>query len=818
MIGEMLYTSAVEGLFPGSRGFCTVAATGGLSRRLIDKLEALSHYTFAYDFAGSQAHLNPVAVRFHRVAVRTRHYQILSRIAPVAADYSGRSNYLAHHLVLDPDRLPAGGPAWLARQPGVFREAWDSPPRELPPRRLPSGESTTSTCMAWQAVAGDAGWGGILARAAAAPRQPIVTLLVPGGVDTLTLFDEAFHLLPAAQRWRNTFDTYHTAEAASGGASLRAVLQHTAAAKAFKPEAFALDLSSAGHPPPDRFTVAARQGHIVAPEATGQPDQHEPPPLELVATPPSSATPFGSAPFTLNRRDPLSHPEPQNVGHIGFPDRPWWRRQAVFVSAAAILLLVAGGVMFWQFAPRGPQLTAAEPTPPLPSTHASASDGTADTKPSAAADEAGITSLEHLNQPPPADEASDPEGVPDLNTGANPEVNPGAEAPTALTDQSDHERNALTATMPLSDSIPNDANQETATQPEPAASPPPVEDVDSRRVPPTLSVRDPIKLEDFQPLSTFRPAERVDLQRLGSARLQDLPETSSLTIQLVLTESQLKKGFSLSSKSEPGDVAAQSSVNLNLDSLDQVGNVKALPLLRLLAQRAIDDFTEIAVQQIGSQTKLETSEPLRLLITREDAEEASWVVYLDPAKAIQMQDPQPVDLASELDPPKSFTTFSLEEPRESKFIVLSMDGTMPMALTLDAKIWQPNGFADLSFTAGGKQCTITWADQAQMRSVQRWLWAHPPQPWAGSPRAYRLSDKADHQAEKSDPTPPDKIEARHKELGEKFAAHVASPPPPFEVRAYDVTGVLLKRQWFVVKMPVGTWPDLDPPPKKSEKE
>jgi hypothetical protein len=57
---EILYTSAPQGLKPGSRGFCTVVSTSGMAKNLAERLESLSGYRHAYMPTDADAHLNPV--------------------------------------------------------------------------------------------------------------------------------------------------------------------------------------------------------------------------------------------------------------------------------------------------------------------------------------------------------------------------------------------------------------------------------------------------------------------------------------------------------------------------------------------------------------------------------------------------------------------------------------------------------------------------------------------------------------------------------------------------------------------------------------
>src|SRR5438128_2260477 len=123
MSHELLYTSAPSGLKPGSKGFCTVAMTQGLSPQLADRLEALSAYRFAFEPGTVQAKSNPVAFAHWRVSVGSRTRSVLSRVADAGFDYSGRANKFAHHLVLDPDEQVAPGPAWVAMQAGMLDTA-----------------------------------------------------------------------------------------------------------------------------------------------------------------------------------------------------------------------------------------------------------------------------------------------------------------------------------------------------------------------------------------------------------------------------------------------------------------------------------------------------------------------------------------------------------------------------------------------------------------------------------------------------------------------------------------------------------------------
>ena len=61
MSQELVYTSAPQGIKPGSYGFCTVAYSRGMSANLMQQLESLSGYRHLYPPQDPNAALNPVA-------------------------------------------------------------------------------------------------------------------------------------------------------------------------------------------------------------------------------------------------------------------------------------------------------------------------------------------------------------------------------------------------------------------------------------------------------------------------------------------------------------------------------------------------------------------------------------------------------------------------------------------------------------------------------------------------------------------------------------------------------------------------------------
>lgn len=212
MSDELFYTSAPRGLRPGSSGFCTVAATRALGPGWIERLEAISGYKPLFAAGNPNESRNPVGYAHTRLTVAGQSRSVLSRLAASGFDHTGRSNKFVHHILPADAERGSPGPASLMRQPRTFDTAWSGgEPHVLPAgRRLTPQTAVSTPATTWQSVTGDAAWAAALAGYAADESSTIVYVVYPQGVDILALFDEAIRLLPEAQRWSITFNTYVT--------------------------------------------------------------------------------------------------------------------------------------------------------------------------------------------------------------------------------------------------------------------------------------------------------------------------------------------------------------------------------------------------------------------------------------------------------------------------------------------------------------------------------------------------------------------------------------------------------------------------------
>lgn len=204
---QLIFTSVRRGLAPGSSGYCTAARGAALRPGLITRLEQMSVYAHRANAP------HPVLLSHRQIEVGGERYHVVSRIREAGLDFTQRTNFLAHHLVLEPAETRLDfSPAELLLGWGGWCDRWEAEPGELPTvdaRQLASTlDRSHLPCAAWQKVTGDAGW-------AAYPLQ------FTGGVrwrhrvldeyELLALMGESLRLRAEGQPerlWGTSFTTY----------------------------------------------------------------------------------------------------------------------------------------------------------------------------------------------------------------------------------------------------------------------------------------------------------------------------------------------------------------------------------------------------------------------------------------------------------------------------------------------------------------------------------------------------------------------------------------------------------------------------------
>jgi hypothetical protein len=151
------------------------------------------------------------------VDIRGSRFHVLSRIQDAGLDFTGRTNFIAHHLVLAPEELrQSGTPPVILRDWGGWVKSWSKDPQLLEGEDWSSLNSLAAkTCVpaqTWKRVTGDAvnGYGLLEARAGASFRvddQPGETILdlLAESLELLEVRDMRRDFRAAA--WNYTFTT-----------------------------------------------------------------------------------------------------------------------------------------------------------------------------------------------------------------------------------------------------------------------------------------------------------------------------------------------------------------------------------------------------------------------------------------------------------------------------------------------------------------------------------------------------------------------------------------------------------------------------------
>ena len=214
MAQQLIFTSAVAGLNPGSSGYCTVARSETMRDAVVARLEQWSIYTHG---VGEK---NPVICAYRVLNLRGSVFHVLTRIVDSGLDYTGRTNFLAHHLVFQPHEIHgACSPAEVFSQWPGWKRQWNGNPQHLDDSELSLHDIPRTTQMpaaTWAEWTGDAGAATLLvSESGGSAVARSVDLIVPEGFEEglLRLYAESLHLIDpkgenAPTAWAAPFTTF----------------------------------------------------------------------------------------------------------------------------------------------------------------------------------------------------------------------------------------------------------------------------------------------------------------------------------------------------------------------------------------------------------------------------------------------------------------------------------------------------------------------------------------------------------------------------------------------------------------------------------
>lgn len=355
---ELVYTSVPKGLKPGTYGFCTVACSRKLPDMTISTLEKLSGYRRA---SSDPKGVNPVVYSYLFVEDGGPARRVLSRVGDAGVDYSGRTNKIACHFVLESNDMGAAGPARVCAEKGLFVESWNEQPRYFENEiRLPSPSCSPLPREEWRRVAGDSGWAGILASTSYTGWQ--VCLIVSPTHNVLRLYQEAFDLIPVDRRWNVTFSTYYTKTLPGVQCQWKAALEGSPEESTLRSlrNALILDLTNPDKlPSPDLIAKTEIERRLLAlarsDESAHAPEPAAPPPFPTPIAPRVDDAATTQAPPTIRYIDepsgfeppPISPPPVLPVGGVKKPDARIELNQTSDEDDRAPIMQTAARSLLW---------------------------------------------------------------------------------------------------------------------------------------------------------------------------------------------------------------------------------------------------------------------------------------------------------------------------------------------------------------------------------------------------------------------------------------------------------------------------------------
>lgn len=207
MAFQLVYTSSAKLLDAGRSGFGTVARSKSITPLVVSAIERVSQ------FANMRGLDRSRMIHVHRqITAGSNRLHVLTRICDAGADYTGRTNHIAHHLVISKEEAARAATrgitpadvlrqfAWLDRWDGNARFFDASEDVSLDTFR-PDGKS--SGRQHWSSVTGNPAHSRLLSWESASRTG---VLIVPAGIDRLALLAEALVEF-GPQSWSRSFTT-----------------------------------------------------------------------------------------------------------------------------------------------------------------------------------------------------------------------------------------------------------------------------------------------------------------------------------------------------------------------------------------------------------------------------------------------------------------------------------------------------------------------------------------------------------------------------------------------------------------------------------
>ena len=204
MAWQLIYTSAPRSLEAGRSGFGTVARHRAITPLLASTIERGSQFSRLPGVDAGRV------IFCHRiVALAGGRFHVLSSIRDAGADYTGRTNHIAHHLVAEPREIAQIGAAGPSPADVLLGMPWTTSWTEYPrffeaADEIPlAGFHPMVDGSAWARATGHSSQAWLLATGEGSRGAYVIR---PGDLDLRQVFGESLRLIPE-RLWQISFTT-----------------------------------------------------------------------------------------------------------------------------------------------------------------------------------------------------------------------------------------------------------------------------------------------------------------------------------------------------------------------------------------------------------------------------------------------------------------------------------------------------------------------------------------------------------------------------------------------------------------------------------
>ena len=203
MVFELVHAHAESGLLKGSKGFCPVAVTEGLTSKRVKPLHDLARKQVIHAAESRKAGGEGNFYSYFPIKLDDKKFDLLTRGDCITDATRSKIKFVVHQILVDHDENDWDcGPASVLAREDLWVTRWSTKPQLLKVRKFEMPPLSPRVCNTWEKMTRDSGWAGVPAEAF--EKRNSIMVLANESIESksvLELFVESASLLKKQFRW-----------------------------------------------------------------------------------------------------------------------------------------------------------------------------------------------------------------------------------------------------------------------------------------------------------------------------------------------------------------------------------------------------------------------------------------------------------------------------------------------------------------------------------------------------------------------------------------------------------------------------------------